>query len=265
MEPKQLTFAADGLYTLNHFLGGASWAQVDVKAEAFQDALKKVRGIVTHSLYHEWRLWFSVQLIENLLQACVTQGKKFIYVEAGVGECHTIMVLTNYLRNQTYLATNTDNGVRARYDLFMSSRFILMDTFSGVDSSLLLPNEQQLPHETTAYGGSTEKVVLTRLKSQGLEPPQLTLIKGSIPMSLSNFPAYAQDFSFLHVDMNNITPEIAALQYFMPLQSQGSVILLDDYGFVGHDHQRDAINSLLDTHGYPRPINLPTGQGLILR
>lgn len=254
------TFSADGLHTLNYF--GGLQSNGDDRSLAFQEALIIARNTVTHSLYHEWRLWTACQLIEGLLESALSNDQPFCYVEAGVGEAITLLVSINYL---SILAVNNPNQCNiARFNLYISSNFVLFDTFAGVDVTILDPLEVGNEFETHAYGGSTLNVISRRLRNIGLFAPNLNLIQGSLPSTLSMQPEYTKAYSFLHVDMNNIVPEIGVLRYYLPLLRPGKIILLDDYGFNGHELQRNAINNYMDSIGLPRPLSLPTGQGLII-
>ena len=71
--------------------------------------------------------------------------------------------------------------------------------------------------------------------------------------------------SFLHIDMNNPIPEVAALEFFYKCMGSGSIIIFDDYGFPGFESQNAAINRWCDESHIPRPISIPTGQGLIIK
>jgi len=201
------------------------------------------------------------QLLEGLLQSALYNSIPFVYVEGGVGEAISLLVSTHYLH---ILAFGSDNpGNIARFNLWKSSSFILFDTFAGVDVKILDPLEAAKKFRTSAYGGSTVDVISERLQNVGLCAPNLRIIQGSMPSTLSISPKIAESYSFLHVDMNNLVPEVGMLNYYLPHLSPGSVILLDDYGFNGFELQRNAINNLTDTMGLPRPISLPTGQAMI--
>ena len=67
--------------------------------------------------------------------------------------------------------------------------------------------------------------------------------------------------------MNNPLPEQKALEFFYPKMKSGSVILLDDYSFVGksYNQQREVINQYCDKSKISRPLTLPTGQGILIK
>jgi hypothetical protein len=62
--------------------------------------------------------------------------------------------------------------------------------------------------------------------------------------------------------MNCVAPEIAALEFFHPKMVKGGVIVLDDYGFPKHIHQKKAFDQFAVEKGISI-LALPTGQGII--
>jgi hypothetical protein len=64
--------------------------------------------------------------------------------------------------------------------------------------------------------------------------------------------------------MNNVLPEIAAIEYFWDKLVQGGIVVLDDYGFTSHLQQKLAFDEFAKRVGV-LILTLPTGQGLILK
>jgi hypothetical protein len=64
--------------------------------------------------------------------------------------------------------------------------------------------------------------------------------------------------------MNVAAPEIAAGEYFWPKLVSGAAIVLDDYGWSGHEDQKKQWNQFAYRYSVPILL-LPTGQGLILK
>ncbi|MBU0673985.1 MAG: class I SAM-dependent methyltransferase [Proteobacteria bacterium] len=85
---------------------------------------------------------------------------------------------------------------------------------------------------------------------------------GRIPQTLHNAPI--DSVSFMHIDLNHDEAEIAGIKFFWPKLSEGGLILLDDYAFIGHEKQYAAINSLADELGV-KVLSTPTGQGLMIK
>lgn len=83
-----------------------------------------------------------------------------------------------------------------------------------------------------------------------------------MPATLST--ADIGDVAYLSIDMNNATPEIAAANYFWDRLRPGAPILLDDYGFVRYEVQKQAFDEWAAQRGV-QILALPTGQGLIIK
>jgi hypothetical protein len=64
--------------------------------------------------------------------------------------------------------------------------------------------------------------------------------------------------------MNNTAPEIAAAEYFWDRVTKGGIIVLDDYGWRKHIHQKIAFDRFADEREV-KVLSLPTGQGLIFK
>ena len=240
----KFTFLNDGLFT-THFFEGA-------QDKLFQKSLEFARSRIKHPLYHEYRLYFATKIILFLVERSRRSGSKFIYLECGVGEGHTFLVSQKYL-----------DLLNKYKDIQSKANFIMMDTYEGVDESILTETEKNSNRKfvTKPYFDSTLEKVKKRLSFKDFN---FQFIKGSIPNSLDNLKKAHQSPDFLHIDMNNTFPEVKALEYFIPKMKSGSFILLDDYSFQTAREQREGINDLLEKLKYPFPISLPTGQGLII-
>jgi O-methyltransferase len=64
--------------------------------------------------------------------------------------------------------------------------------------------------------------------------------------------------------MNIVLPEIAAIEFFWDRIMPGAVVLLEDYGWSTHTAQEAAFDEFTRARG-TMILNLPTGQGLIVR
>jgi len=69
---------------------------------------------------------------------------------------------------------------------------------------------------------------------------------------------------FLSIDMNVAYPEVQAAEFFWDRLVPGAVMLLDDYGWYGHEPQKAALDAFARRCGR-RVLPLPTGQGIILK
>jgi Macrocin-O-methyltransferase (TylF) len=140
-------------------------------------------------------------------------------------------------------------------------RFFLFDTFTGLD-------ETQVTEEEIAAGNLAnfremykEDLYINAVKNFA-EFRNVKIVRGSVPSTLST--ADIGMVAYLSLDMNNATPEIAAVNYFWDKLQPGAPILLDDYGFVRYEIQKRAFDQWAEQHGV-QILALPTGQGLIVK
>jgi len=89
-----------------------------------------------------------------------------------------------------------------------------------------------------------------------------TVVEGPIPDTLPLVSA--QQIAFLHIDLNNATPEVAALGHFWDRLVTGALVLFDDYAYAGYRQQKLAMDGLANRLGVAI-ASLPTGQGLLVR
>ncbi len=101
-----------------------------------------------------------------------------------------------------------------------------------------------------------------RLTGDFVEFANVEIIRGSIPTTLRL--AQTSAVCFLHVDMNCVVPEVAAVTYFWDRIVPGGVVLLDDYGFRSLEPQKRGIDAFA-AERCVEVLSLPTGQGLILK
>ncbi|MBK6381302.1 MAG: class I SAM-dependent methyltransferase [Chitinophagaceae bacterium] len=142
----------------------------------------------------------------------------------------------------------------------INKTFYLLDTFEGLDVSLLTESEKAAGKKEffkDAYTDCYEQV-----KNTFANVPNVTLIKGSVPGTLAQVPS--EKIAYLSVDMNNLVPEIAAMDYFCDKLSIGGMVVLDDYAYVTYNLQYEAHNKWAKAKGV-KILSLPTGQGLIVK
>jgi len=88
------------------------------------------------------------------------------------------------------------------------------------------------------------------------------IVPGPVPDTLAKVTA--ERVAYLSIDMNMALPEIAAATHFWPRISPGGIVLLDDYNWMGHIHQKRAFDAFAAERGL-RVMGLPTGQGIIVK
>jgi hypothetical protein len=92
--------------------------------------------------------------------------------------------------------------------------------------------------------------------------PQARLVRGKVPESLATVPI--DRVCYLSLDMNLVVPETAAIHYFWDRLVPGAPVVLDDYGWLGYEAQKTAMDEFAAGKGL-KVLPLPTGQGLLIK
>ena len=226
-----LSFNADGLATSND-----SSFLADPR---FQSAYEFGLRLHPLELHVEWRAWIAIWAAEQALRA---EGD---FVECGV-------------------YTGIFAGVVAQWTDFARRKdraFWLVDTFEGLPDEQLSEGERRLGIHNV-YAEYKTRDVLAAVQEKFAPFPNVRFVRGKVPDVL---PAVsAERIAYLSIDMNMVAPEIAAARHFWARLSPGAVILLDDYNWPLHQHQKTAFDALARELDVPI-LGLPTGQGLIVK
>jgi hypothetical protein len=88
-------------------------------------------------------------------------------------------------------------------------------------------------------------------------------IKGYVPevLTKSEMPQY---LDWLHIDLNASQPTVAAMDFFWERIRVGGLVLLDDYGFIGYDETRKAVDDWVNKNN-AFLLTIPTGQALVFK
>jgi hypothetical protein len=138
-------------------------------------------------------------------------------------------------------------------------RFFLFDTFAGI------PIEQASPVERPDVLSKNARIYrecYEQVRETFAPFPNVQLVRGRVPDTLSTVPI--DRVAYLSIDMNLVYPEIEALEFFWDKLEPGAIVVLDDYGFAGHQAQHDAVDAFAASRSVP-VYTCPTGQGLIIR
>ena len=92
--------------------------------------------------------------------------------------------------------------------------------------------------------------------------PNVRLVRGRVPETLTL--VHADRVCFVSIDMNVALPELAAVEFFWPRLVPGGMVVIDDYGWSGHDAQQEAFDDFARRHDRA-VLALPTGQGLLVK
>jgi hypothetical protein len=162
------------------------------------------------------------------------------FVELGVFKGHTTLFLAEYL----------DFAAWPRI-------WRLYDTFSGIPDDQLDAGWAEI--NKAAYGGTFS---YEEVRDRFAHFPNIRITRGRVPeVLLEDAP---ERIAFLHVDLNNSTAEIAALDVLFDRISPRGVILFDDYGWTVARAQHDAETKWFADRGL-QILPLPTGQGLFIK
>ena len=162
-----------------------------------------------------------------------------------------------------FVECGTNKGLTARaiahYTNFgsLDKKFYLVDTFSGLVPEYESESERQRENPAHLYEECFEEV-----KQTFSEFNNVVICRGRIPDILASVPV--TNICFLHIDLNNALPEMAAAKHFWERVVPHGAILLDDYAYPGYDEQKVAWDHFAEDKGL-QILSLPTGQGLILK
>lgn len=209
----------------------------------FQSAYK--RGIKAAGVDYgiEWKTYIVCWAASRAILA-----GKGDFVECGVNRGFMSSVIMSYL-DWNMLGRN----------------YYLVDTFNGIYEDMLSDKERAAGYiknnRTSLAQGLYVKGADGAIKNFS-EWPSARVIQGFVPKALKDIPK--SSFAFVHLDMNNVTPEKAAAEHFWPLMIKGGVMLLDDYAFVGYGLSKEGMDDFARSVG-AEILSLPTGQGILIK
>lgn len=137
-------------------------------------------------------------------------------------------------------------------------KFFLFDTFCGIPESQA--GEDAVRVRETNAKNYEECYELAKRNFSAY--PGATLVRGMIPDKLTTVPI--DKVAYLSIDMNVSAPEIAAIEFFWGKLSRGAPVVLDDYGWYGHEKQKAAFDTFARERGV-EILMMPTGQGLLIK
>lgn len=116
--------------------------------------------------------------------------------------------------------------------------------------------------DTTNYMPSHGAGLYLWVKQRFSGYPTVHVTQGSVPEVLHEVSP--EKIAFMHLDINNASAEIGALELLFDRIVPGGMIVLDDYGWLGFHEQKQAEDVFFAERGY-RVLELPTGQGLLVK
>ena len=136
------------------------------------------------------------------------------------------------------------------------NKFYIFDTFEGhtvVDSSV------DGRHQIGTFGDTSYEKVKAYLDS-----PNATIYKGDFLETAQNI-LKIRNFGVIHIDVDVYPVTKFCLQFFANRTISGSVIIVDDYGFITCKGAKKATDEFVDANPNFKLFHLVTGQALLLK
>lgn len=155
--------------------------------------------------------------------------------------------------NRAFLSTAIIEAID--FGKLANRSFYLFDTYCGLVPELVAPEDR-------AAHFNEYPDVFDNVTEAFADLDNIHVVQGVVPEVLSTVEI--EQVAYLSLDMNCTAPEIAALKYFWPRMTPGAIVLLDDYGWRGHEAQKEAADKFANQVG-SRILCLPTGQGILIK
>ena len=138
--------------------------------------------------------------------------------------------------------------------------FYLFDTFGGIPTELA--TEAEMAHtkamNETIYAGD----VLSEAKRAFAPFDNIEFVIGMLPGTLTD--CGMDKIAYASIDLNSMIAEMAVAERIWDKITPGGMIVLDDYGFGGHEEQNQAWNDFAKSKDR-MILAMPTGQGILMR
>ncbi|MDR2186694.1 MAG: TylF/MycF family methyltransferase [Azonexus sp.] len=144
-------------------------------------------------------------------------------------------------------------------------KFYLLDTYAGIDDRYLSAHEKiagvsDRSRQSIENGFYTTNI--DAVKNNFSEWPGAVIVQGAVPDTLVEINS--TEITYLHLDMNCVLPEVAALDYLWDRLIPGAIVLFDDYAYFGYQPQKEGTDEWAAKMGVAI-ASLPTGQGLLIK
>ncbi|MEC0227962.1 class I SAM-dependent methyltransferase [Paenibacillus alba] len=187
-----------------------------------------------------WRHWIVVFTLKYALEFTAESQESLNLVECGVGDGMSAFFV---LREMEHFKLVNPN---------IKYKMHLYDSWDSIRNEDLTESELFLE-------GRYKNNSLERVKSNLCDFEEYLMYHvGYIPEILKN---RLPTISYLHIDLNSTNSTLAALQFFYPSLDNGSMILFDDYGWMGFNETKETIDQFFsDKPGVL--LKFPTGQAI---
>jgi O-methyltransferase len=231
----RFTYAADGFGVrkkyvpfLNDTRFNEAWQEtMEVNANLWGDAVPDIR----------WRCHICAWAAQNCLRL---DGD---FAEFGVNTG----ILSSMILKTTGFASS-------------DKRFFLFDTFAGVPEDMATDAEKIHVQEMNATIYSHD--ILTIAKKVFSPFDNVEFVIGRLPESLG--ASGLGKIAYASIDLNSVVAEMAVAEHIWERMTPGGMIVLDDYGFGGHEEQREAWDQFAANNNRVI-LAVPTGQGILMK
>lgn len=210
--------------------------------EKFQKALKfahegNIEGWkkVGYVPYIPWRTHVATWAASNALRL---EGD---LVECGVHTGLLSMAICDYLD----------------FDKYPEKKFYLFDTFEGIPEEGVEERDKEMAKK---YNEALYFDVFDVAKKNFSRFPNVIPVKGILPDSIDQ--VNIEKISYLSIDLNNAKYERETIEALWDKLVVGAMVVLDDYGYMGHLPQYETWNDFAKSKGR-MIMTCPTGQGLL--
>ncbi len=236
---------ANTLPPINHFLGPVTYNADSLVTSNNCDFIKDTRFASAYAAATATNPWTGFTLQWRVYICCwfanYVKNLEGDFVECGVNTGAYSRAVIDYINFNS-----------------LNKTFYLLDTYEGLVENLV--GEEEKKAGIDMYFGSYSDVYEQVKKT--FAPFNTKVIKGVVPDTLSQ--CTTEKICYLSLDMNCVAPEIAAINYFWDRLVKGAVVILDDYGFPMHIHQKQAFDNFAIEKNV-EILTLPTGQGIIFK
>lgn len=143
------------------------------------------------------------------------------------------------------------------FDKYPNKKLYLFDTYDGI------PTEGLDEHDKSMALGYNKNIyfdVFELVKRNFSRFPNVELVKGYLPASIDLVKI--DKISYLSMDLNNAKFEKETIEVLWDKLVTGAMVVLDDYGYMGHIPQYEMWNEFAKSKGR-MIMTCPTGQGLL--
>jgi O-methyltransferase len=138
--------------------------------------------------------------------------------------------------------------------------FFLFDTFEGIPEEMMTEGERS--HARILNKNYRSGDILGVAKRIFAPFDNIEFVVGMLPGTIAG--SGLERLCYVSIDLNSVTAEMAVIEEIWDRITPGGFIVLDDYGFGGHEEQNVAWNDFAQRNDRSI-LALPTGQGLLIR